>query len=31
MKIEVGTILEVITDNFYASKDINSAVDLKGR
>lgn len=31
MKIEVGIILEVITDNFYASKDINSSVDLKGR
>lgn len=33
MKIEVGMILEVITDNFYASKDLKHAinVDLKGR
>lgn len=31
-KIEVGAILEVITDNFYASKDFrNTNIDLKGR
>lgn len=33
MKIEVGMILEVITDNFYASKNFGHSLnfDLKGR